>query len=80
MWGKILSVAAPKQTFKEGISNDKESVLDYCVGSSTSGRESEENAEEVWLSLVDMYDVTPMFMEKVPQPDIWNLVSILSCK
>lgn len=41
---------------------------------------SQGNAEEVWLSLVDLYDVTPMFMEKVPQPDIWNLMSILSCK
>lgn len=75
-----MSVAAPKQNFKGRISNDKESVLDYCVGCSTSGRESEANVEEVWLSLVDMYYVTPMFMERVLQPDIWNLVSILSCK
>lgn len=78
--GKTLPLAAPKQTLNGGIANDKESVLDCCVGCTTRGRDSEAKAEEVWLSLVDMYDVTPMFMEREPQPSIWNLMSILSCK
>lgn len=62
--GKTLPAAAPKQTLKQGITNDKESVLDYCVGCTTGGRDSEAKAEEVWLSPVDMHDVTPMFMER----------------
>jgi len=78
--GKTLPVAAPKQTLKGGIRNDKESVLDCRVGCITRGRDSEAQAEEVWLSPVVMYDVTPMFMEREPQPNIWNLMSILSCK
>lgn len=43
-----------------------------------AGRQAK--AEEVWLSPVDMNDVTPMFMERESQPNIWNLMSILSCK
>lgn len=78
--GKILPVAASKQTLKGGIKNDKESVLDGCVGCATGGRDPEAKAEEVRLSPVDMYDVTPMFMERELQPNIWNLMSILSCK
>lgn len=43
-----------------------------------AGRQAK--AEEVWLSPLDMNDVTPMFMERESQPNIWNLMSILSCK
>lgn len=77
--GKTLPVAASEQTLKGGVRNDKESVLDCCVGCTTRGRDSEAKAEAVWLSPVEMYNVTPMFMERELQPNILNL-SILSCK
>lgn len=80
-WREVtLPVTAAKQTLKGGIRNDKESVLDCCVGCTTRGRDSEAKAAEVWLSPVDMYDVTPMFMERELQSNIWNLMSNLSCK
>lgn len=78
--GKTLPVAASKQTSRGGVRNDKESVLDCCVGCTTRGRDSETKAEAMWLSPVDMYNVPPMFMEREPQPNILNLMSILSCK
>lgn len=79
--GERWPVAAPKQTLKGlkgGTKNDKESFLDCSVVCTTGGGQAK--AEEVWLSPVDMYDVTPMFMERELQPNIWNLMSILSFK
>lgn len=79
--GERRPAEGPKQRLnglKGGTKNDKESILDCSVGCTTRGRQAK--AEEVWLSPVDMYDVTPMFMERELQPNIWNLMSILSCK
>lgn len=63
--GERRLVEAPKRTLKGlkgGTKNDKESILDCSVGCTTRGRQAK--AEEVWLSPVDMYDVTPIFMEQ----------------
>lgn len=77
--GERWPAEGPEQMLKGlkgGTKNDKESILDCRVGCTIRGRQAK--AEEVWLSPVDMYDVTPMFMERELQPNIWNLMSILS--